>query len=251
MTNPPTMTSCDAARRGIRVLNTPSASDGAARLIRGMIFSGELGPDDWLPPARELAESLGIAVLTLRVGLRELESAGYIATTRGSRGGSRVRDIGALSQRWIQWMNEKGDEIDDLWEFREIVETSIAALAAERRAQGELAEIECALIAAADDSHTAVLRWNVVFHDALARAAHSRHLQQAMENVRMELFLPAGLLLRKQPADELRRAHADLFDAVRDQDPDRARETMRRHLSQTRQSVATALAEFAGGSLQG
>jgi GntR family transcriptional repressor for pyruvate dehydrogenase complex len=216
-----------------------------------MIFSGELGPDDWLPPARELAQKLGIAVLTLRVGLKELESAGYIATTRGSRGGSRVRDIETLSQRWIEWMNEKAGEIDDLWEFREIVETSIAALAAERRTQAELAEIERALIAAADDSHTAVLRWNVVFHDALARAAHSRHLQQAMEGVRMELFLPAGLLLRRQPADDLRRAHAHLFDAVRDCDPGRARETMHRHLSQTRQSVAAALAELAGGGLQG
>ena len=227
-------------------LDTPSASDGVARLIRGLIFSAELSPGDWLPPSRDLAERLGISQLTLRLGLRSLEAGGYLVTSRGAHGGTRVGDIETLSRIWVAWMAAKGDEVEDMWEFREIVECHVATLAAERRTEQELAAIETALAAAAADSHSAVLRWNGSFHDALAEAAHSSHLARAVVSVRQELFLPAGLLLREHPADELRAAHAEIFATVRDREPTRAAECMRSHLKWTREIVAQALAELKG-----
>jgi GntR family transcriptional repressor for pyruvate dehydrogenase complex len=232
---------------GVAPLATPSASDGVAEVIRGLIFSGELSPGDWLPPSRDLADRLGISSLTLRVGLRTLETTGYLVTTRGARGGTRVNDIDALSRIWVAWMAAKGDEVRDMWEFREIVECHVAGLAAERRSAAELAAIEAALSAAASDSHTAVLRWNGTFHDALAAAAHSTHLARAVVGVRKELFLPVELLLREHTADELRAAHAEICAAVRDREPGRATERMRDHLTATRDMVAQALAELTGG----
>jgi len=227
-------------------LDTPSASDGVARVIRGLIFSGELSPGDWLPPGRDLAERLGISQLTLRVGLRSLQTSGYLVTSRGAHGGTRVGDIETLGRIWVAWMEAKGDEVQDMWEFREIVESQVAMFAAQRRTRQELAAIETALASAAADSHTAVLRWNVSFHDALAVAAHSSHLARAVVSVRQELFLPAGLLLREHPADELRAAHAEVFAAVRDREPERAVECMRSHLEGTREMVARALDELRG-----
>jgi GntR family transcriptional repressor for pyruvate dehydrogenase complex len=232
---------------GVAPLATPSASDGVAEVIRGLIFSGELSPGDWLPPSRDLADRLGISSLTLRVGLRTLETTGYLVTTRGARGGTRVNDIDALSRIWVAWMAAKGDEVRDMWEFREIVECHVAGLAAERRSAAELAAIEAALSAAASDSHTAVLRWNGTFHDALAAAAHSTHLARAVVGVRKELFLPVELLLREHTADELRAAHAEICAAVRDREPGRATERMRDHLTATRDMVAQALAELTAG----
>jgi len=218
-------------------------SDITADLLRGMIYSGELAPGDWLPPSRGLAEHLGISVLTLRVALKSLESSGFIVTSRGAHGGSRVSDIQTLSQRWTAWVHEKGDEVDGLWEFREIVESNIASLAAQRRSDAELAAIEEAWAAAAADSHAAFLRWNVVFHDALGRAAHSHRLVVAMHEARRELFLPVGLLLRTHRAEELRDAHTQIYEAVRDRDPAQAAAAMRSHLGNTRLMVAEVLAE--------
>ena len=225
-------------------LATPSASDGVAQVIRGLVFSGELSPGDWLPPSRELAERLGISSLTLRVGLRTLETTGYLITTRGARGGTRVNDIEALSRIWLAWMEAKGDEVRDMWEFREIVECHVAGLAAERRSAAELTAIEAALAAAAADSHTAILRWNGSFHDALAAAAHSTHLARAVVAVRKELFLPVELLLREHTAEELRAAHAEIAAAVRARERERAMNAMRSHLQGTRAMVAQALAEL-------
>jgi len=223
-------------------------SDITADLIRGLIYSGELTPGDWLPPLRELADHLGISVLTLRVALKSLESAGFVVTSRGAHGGSRVRDVPALTRCWTDWMRDTGDEIDDLWEFREIVETSIASLAAVRHSDAELQAMEAAWAAAATESHTEFLRWNVVFHDALAAAAHSSHLADAMLAVRRELFLPVGLLLRRHLAEELRDSHTQIFEAVRDRRPHEAAEAMRNHLAGTRLMVAEVLEEVLDSS---
>jgi len=227
-------------------LDTPSASAGVAAVVRGLVFSGELAPGDRLPPSRELSERLGISALTLRVGLRTLETQGYLVTTRGAHGGTRVGDIETLSRIWLTWMDAKGDEIRDVWEFREIVECHVAGLAAERRTVEQLAALEAALAAAAADSHTAVLRWNGSFHDALAAAAHSTHLARAVVAVRKELFLPVGLLLREHTAEEIRASHGEICGAVRAGDPERAVRSMRRHLQWTQDLVAHALAELGG-----
>ena len=211
---------------------TAGASENAAWLIRAMIFSGELGPDDRLPPGRDLAARLGISVVTLRVALKSLETAGYIVTSRGARGGTSVGDLGSLSRCWRAWMREKGREVDELCELRETIEVRIASLAAERRSADELEAIgrANALLVETDAS---VLRWNVAFHDALARAAHNRRLERAMVEVRGELFLPADAFLRQHRVAELVAAHGAVLEAVRQGDAKAAAASMRAHLAET------------------
>src|SRR5665648_841520 len=78
---------------------TAGASENAAWFIRAMIFSGELGPGDRLPPGRDLAARLGISIVTLRVALKSLEAAGYIVTSRGARQRIVKRDVPAQHRR--------------------------------------------------------------------------------------------------------------------------------------------------------
>ena len=85
-------------------LSPDTASESAERYVRALIFWGELGPGDKLPPATELAARLGISRVTLRLALRSLESTGYLITTRGAHGGSRVTDVASLTRCWTQWM---------------------------------------------------------------------------------------------------------------------------------------------------
>jgi GntR family transcriptional repressor for pyruvate dehydrogenase complex len=119
-------------------LETETASDSAVRFLRALIFAGELGPGDKLPPERDLGARLGISRMTLRLALKALESTGYIVTTRGSRGGSRVADAASLSRCWNQWMGEHAGELNDIFEFRATIESKLAALAAERRSEEDL-----------------------------------------------------------------------------------------------------------------
>ena len=54
-----------------------------------LIGSGALRPGDRLPPLRQLAADLGLAVGTVARTYRELETAGLVASRRG--GGTRVQ----------------------------------------------------------------------------------------------------------------------------------------------------------------
>ena len=119
-----------------------TASDSAVRFLRAMIFSGELGPGDRLPPERDLGARLGISRMTLRLALKALESTGYIVTTRGSHGGSRVADADSLVRCWNLWMREHAGELDDIFEFREAIESKLAALLADRRSEEDLQAME-------------------------------------------------------------------------------------------------------------
>ena len=59
------------------------------RQFADLIEAGVLGPGDRLPPLRQLAADLGLAVGTVARTYRELEAAGQVSSRRG--GGTRVR----------------------------------------------------------------------------------------------------------------------------------------------------------------
>lgn len=58
------------------------------RQLTDLVGSGRLGPGERLPPLRQLAGDLGLAVGTVARTYRELESDGLVVSRRG--GGTRV-----------------------------------------------------------------------------------------------------------------------------------------------------------------
>jgi DNA-binding transcriptional regulator YhcF (GntR family) len=67
------------------------ASDNAKHYLQSLVFSGQLAPGDKLPPEKQLAEQLGIAVSTLRPALKSLEYDGLITVKLGSKSSARAR----------------------------------------------------------------------------------------------------------------------------------------------------------------
>ncbi|CAN5606934.1 GntR family transcriptional regulator [soil metagenome] len=62
------------------------------RQLADLIAAGRLGPGDRLPPLRQLAGDLGVAVGTVARTYRELEQDGMLTSRRG--GGTRVAGTG-------------------------------------------------------------------------------------------------------------------------------------------------------------
>ena len=208
------------------------ASDLAERYLRSLIFSGRLVPGDKLPSERELAVQFGIARITLRAALRSLETVGYLVIKIGSKGGAWINDAATLRKRWEEWMIAHHHEVDEMLEFRRMAETRIAYLAAERRTEEELQLLESLALPPQEDQRS-VSQWHVGFHDALAKAAHNRFLEQAMQSIRYELFVPADWAMTHKRVAEVEGVHDAILDAVRDQDPERAAVEMGIHLDAT------------------
>jgi GntR family transcriptional repressor for pyruvate dehydrogenase complex len=218
-----------------------TASDSAERFVRALIFWGELGPGDMLPPATEFAARLGISRVTLRLALKSLESTGYLVTTRGAYGGSRVTDVATLSRCWAQWMAAHVDEIDDVFEFRTTVESKLAALAAERRDDTDLAVMDEALaVESADRLRASQFRADAQIHRAVARAAHSPRLARAMNEVRMELFLPVEQELLVPREGNVHDSHTAIVTAIRERDQQAAAAAAAAHTEEVRRLMYTA-----------
>jgi GntR family transcriptional repressor for pyruvate dehydrogenase complex len=223
-----------------------TASDSAVHFLRAMIFSGELGPGDKLPPERDLGARLGISRMTLRLALKALESTGYIVTTRGSRGGSRVTDAASLLNCWSQWMRQHSGELGDIFEFRMTVETRLAALAAERRTEDDLEKIgRAAAEELGPKDWSSLFRADMDIHRAIARAARSPRLEKAMMDARGELFIPVDLARLEDRPHQVHSSHAAILEAIRDGDPGSAAEEMRKHIELVRRLIDKAL-ETAG-----
>ncbi|MCL5734799.1 MAG: FCD domain-containing protein [Actinobacteria bacterium] len=233
----------EAGRDESRISLVPeTASDSAVRFLRAMIFSGELGPGDKLPPERDLGARLGISRMTLRLALKALESTGYIITTRGSRGGSRVTDSATLVECWNQWMRVHAGELEDIFEFRMTVESRLAALASERRSDEDLEAMERAIQRERDSRDwSSLFRTDMDIHKSIARAAWSPHLEQAMLAARSELFAPVDLAQLEQRELQVHDTHARILDAIRAQDPVEAAEHMRGHIELIRDLTYRAL----------
>ncbi len=220
-----------------------TASDSAVRYIRAMIFSGELGPGDKLPPERDLGVRLGISRMTLRLALKALESTGYIVTTRGSHGGSRVASTESLIECWTQWMRHHAAELDDIFEFRTTVEMRLAALAAVRRSDADLDAIAKAVaFEGQPQDWSSLFRADVNIHRTIAHAARSPRLENAMLAARSELFVPVDLRHMQTQEYEVHHTHALILETIRLKNPDGAAAAMRDHIGIIRGLTEKAMA---------
>jgi GntR family transcriptional regulator, transcriptional repressor for pyruvate dehydrogenase complex len=205
------------------------ASEAAQRFLRSLVFSGRLAPSEKLPSERELSNALGISRITLREALKCLESAGYLVTTVGAAGGTRVADPESLMHCWGRYWREHSGRLGALLEFQSVTDAAIAWYAAEKRTDEDLAALN-SLPSPMDPGVTRV-KWHDQFHALLARAARNEYLEKASVDIRSELFLPVDLTQRdaRWPEHALL-SHYAILSAVTEQDRERAGEEMRRHL---------------------
>lgn len=137
----------DAAAAGLRPVRSVNVFEETVESILRLVKLGLLPPGERLPSERELAKRLGVSRPTVREALRSLAQTGYLKTTRGRTGGTYVLDwrpepsdeqVRALAR-------QMGDELPDALDFRLVIETGAAALAAERCTSEDAARLDGAL----------------------------------------------------------------------------------------------------------
>jgi DNA-binding FadR family transcriptional regulator len=112
--------------------------------IEEAILAGRIETGQTLPPERELKAMFQISRGTLREALRVLEQKGLIEIRLGVGGGSVVRtmDAGGVTESLGLLIRSQRVSLQHLAEFREGVEGSIAAQAAERRSASDIRKLK-------------------------------------------------------------------------------------------------------------
>jgi GntR family transcriptional repressor for pyruvate dehydrogenase complex len=162
------------------VTRATMAGSVAERLVTA-IAVGAYSPGERLPPERELAERLSVSRVTLRQALQRVADLGLVEARRGRGGGTFVTAISwqevapAEARRTLE---VELPRLRELFDYRCMVEGTIARAAAERRTEEQAAALEAALAEFRETgADMAVARaLDRRLHGLVCAAAGNRHL---------------------------------------------------------------------------
>jgi DNA-binding FadR family transcriptional regulator len=220
----------------------PRLSDFVYERIFEMIISGECPQHSRLPAESELARRFSVSRPVVRAALARLRDDGIVVSRQGSGSFVRRRPDAAML-RFVPVASVT--DIQRCYEFRIVLEGAAAALAAERRNEADLAELDAALAeldACIRDGRLGV-EADARFHAAVAAASHNPfHLsvQRSLEpSIAVGMNLARNLSLLR-PAVRLRVVqdeHVLIARAIADGHPEQARAAMETHVGNARRRV--------------
>ena len=232
--------------------STPRLSDAVASDLEKHILEGSLKPGQRLPSEREFAVKLGISRPSLRQAIQKLVTKGLLTTRHG--GGTRVTDrlVAHFSDPWQEMLQGHPPLQSDLLEFREMLESQAAQLAADRATSADIQRLDTvyakleAVYARRD--LTASTDADVAFHQAIAEAAHNvliGHLSASlMEVIHGHVSRNiAHLQARPEQWKQLQAQHRAIWKAVRSRKPKAAAFAARNHVRFVRKSMAESALE--------
>lgn len=222
------------------------------RHLERAVLGGTFTPARRIPSERTLALELGVSRSTVREAIAILISRGMLTRRQGDGTYAVDRSEHRMAQIWVDMSQQHPGLQADLVEFRTMVESRAAELAAKRYDQQDRQRLTDAL-AAVDAAYSGSqreeqIRSDVEFHRAIADATHnplfsylmSSLLKLLHEHVQLSL---AGLEPESSTAQQLRHQHRALAAAILARDVDNARVLASGHM----QFVATQLNALTGG----
>jgi len=228
-----------------------AVTDEAVAALVSLILDRGLRPGDKLPSERELMAQLSVGRSSLREAIRTLSALGMVEVAVGS--GMYVADGGTSAlTRPLSWgLLMGGQSTRDVIDARRVVEVELAGLAAERATEEDLEAIadQLNLLRANADDAERCARFDVEFHLAIGRAAHSEVLYHVLETLRHLLRVWfAEVYPRHETPSVPGERHAELLEVIRSRDAEAARRTMAKHHDE---GAAWLLERIAGASANG
>jgi GntR family transcriptional repressor for pyruvate dehydrogenase complex len=215
----------------LRPVTRPRLYERVASEILAWVTENGLKVGDRLPPERELATRLGVSRATVSQALVAMEVVGVLAVRHGE-GAILVESPGA--SKIVAALRRHAQRLPEVIEAREAMETKLAALAAVRRTDEDLAAMDAALDTMERDIETGGrgVEGDELFHAAVTAAGHSPLLATLMAEIsdliketRIESLSQPG-----RPADSLV-GHRRIVDAIRARDPQAAGTAMQEHVT--------------------
>lgn len=217
--------------RGPTRLARPRLYEQIVQELLTYIRTKGLTTGDRLPAERDLAQALGVSRASLAQALVALEVIGVVQVRHGD--GAVLLGADQEEHTLLSAVREHQDTLPDVIDARAALEAKLAALAAERHDEEDLAAIETALELMERQVTTGerALEGDRAFHEAVTRAGHSRILARLMAEI-SELILETRIESLSQPGrpQQSLDQHRAVAEAIRDRDPQRAAIAMSRHI---------------------
>ncbi|MDI4663470.1 FadR family transcriptional regulator [Xanthobacter autotrophicus] len=210
--------------------------------ILQLILTSQIPEGGRLPTEAQFCEMFQVSRTVVRDALSRLKIDGVVGSRQGQ--GSVVLRRPNAGMFAFPLVGSIAD-MQRFFEFRQLIEPEVAALAAVRRTHEDLARIRAAFQAVGDAlvRDEGGVEADLQFHLAIAAAAHNKYLVSSMESARGNFAqcIQFARALSTKPderrGERLQSEHRRILDSIESGDPSAARAAMALHLSRTRDRV--------------
>lgn len=221
-------------------------SDEVLDRLRKMIIAGELRPGDTMPSERALMARFGVGRPAVREALQTLHNSGLITISHGER--SRVNQIDAETVftqsddiiRLVLAMEPAN--VDHLREARRMFELGMVRLAAERRTEDDLFDLEDTIVRqraylSQDMQH--FIAADMAFHSKIAQIAGNPIIHAVSRAMVGWLFaFHQGMLHWSGNEEVTLSEHQRILDRLRARDAEGAVAEMATHLDRSSEAFS-------------
>jgi GntR family transcriptional regulator, transcriptional repressor for pyruvate dehydrogenase complex len=208
---------------------------------------------DKLPSMKVLQEMLGASRGTIRESLRVLEQRGLVEIRLGAKGGTFVRESTTqpIAEGLGVLIRQRKISLDDLSEFRQVVEPGLLNLVIERMTSAELDELKDFLGDFQPHAEKGALGWHgfldveVRLRKALIRMARNKVYEAVLVPIHENIFSYgyAYLPVEKANIKQAYRDWCDIIDALEKKDAGRAISITKDHITRYAKLMKRGMAE--------
>lgn len=210
--------------------------------IKHRILTMDMKPGEVISE-NKLSQEIGVSRTPLREALKQLEVDGLIVTS------GRRKSVFVLTIH----------DIEEIFELKVAIESSVARLATEKGAQEDFAELQEIVRQmnrfaeiVPEDTSEAHDRWlnewlelDRRFHDRLFAMARNRRAEQLIKNLNYQWHrLRVGLLAMEGRIQKSVKEHTNIAQAILDDKPTDAEMLMKDHLSNLKKMITTIMSAF-------
>lgn len=209
--------------------------------IKQSVEKGEVLPGEKMPSERTLATTLSVSRTSVKEAFSVLESAGVVEIKQGSGVFLRKNTTDDIIAKINTVVRGQSVDIVELMELRQAIEGDAAYYAAIRRNHEDVEKLNHAFLqlekSVSEDRLAA--EEDLAFHMSIAEAARNSVIAKVMYMVSDQLLdgleqSRSNTLTIPGKSETILDEHRKIYEAVRDSDPQKARQAMCHHLQQVK-----------------
>lgn len=210
----------------------------AEEIVR-MIETGQLSPGDRLPPLRELAKQFGVSRATVREAFSALQGMGLIALRHGEGTFVQQIDLQTMVQEPMNAALLLGrNELLQLHEIREMLETGACRLAVRRALPEDLLAVEEALNSLLREEESELLpQLDFLFHLSIAQAGQNIVLINLMQILEETIKSLTRVQISRIPLPLVLKDYQHIAQSLRERDELRAEIAMKGYLQRVQEMI--------------
>jgi len=215
----------------IKAIKRVSVSEQVFEQMKKQLIDQEWKPGERLPSESMLSDLFGVSRVTIRNALQKLVALGLIETRLGD--GSYVRESSADSyMNSLIPMVYLEHNLREIMEFRLVIETEAAAMAAQRAMPEDVKTLREYIeqMEATQDNYKKYAQLDYEFHCAITKVSKNSLIIRTYTIVMDALMMAMTDMVERMSGQWGLVSHPKIVDAIEAGDVEKAREYMRNHL---------------------